>query len=142
MGAGYIHKCTKCGYSVSTSGPWEFYRDSKGNRKPYGHPAPISKEAEKRGIYGLSGIVYCPNCDKVFDLVLVEFKEPSHDELHNSFYMWLGMYEPKDDFKKEGAVKCPECGSTNLILKPREDREVICPRCKEGKLRGTIRWIS
>jgi len=55
MGAGYSHRCNKCGYSVSTSGPWEFYRDNKGERRHYGHPVPFSDEARKRGIHGLYG---------------------------------------------------------------------------------------
>lgn len=139
MGAGYVHKCNKCGYSVSTSGPWEFYRDSKGKRKPYGHPVPMSEEARQRGIYGLSGELYCPNCDEVFDLILVEFKEPSQDSLS----VWGGMCEPIDEFKdEEGAVKCPKCGNRNLILGPMEDREATCPRCKYGKLVGKMEWIS
>jgi len=45
-----------------TSGPWEFYRDEEGRRKPFGNPVPISKGAAERGIYGLSGKLYCPNC--------------------------------------------------------------------------------
>ena len=138
MGAGFIHKCDKCGYSVSTSYPWEFYRDSKGKRKPYGHPVPTSEEARQCGIYGLSGEVYCPNCDKTFDLILVEFKEVSQDSLS----VWGSRCEPKDEFKKEGAVKCPECGGINLILEPVENREVTCPRCNKGKLVGHMEWIS
>lgn len=138
MGSQYIHKCDKCGYSVRTSGPWEFYRDSKARRKPYGHPVPRSKEAKERGIYGLSGNIYCPNCDKVFDLILIEFKKASHDSLS----VWFGMCEPKDKLKKRAAVKCPECGNTNLILGHKEDRKVSCPRCKEGKLLSKMEWIS
>jgi len=138
MGAGYIHECDKCGYSVSTSGPSEFYRDSTGERKPYGHPSPISKEAKKCGIYGLSADLYCPNCDKNFDLILVEFKKPSKDGIG----VWTGGCEPKDEFKGKNAVKCPKCGSTNLVLGPDEDRKITCPRCKEGRLVGKMEWIS
>ncbi len=138
MGAGYRYKCDTCGYSVSTSGPWEFYRDSKGNRKPYGHPSPASEEAKQRGIYGLSGVLYCPKCDKTFELVLVEFMKPSQDSLS----LWWGRCEPRDEFKQEGVVKCPKCDSTNMILEPAEGGEVVCPRCKEGKLLGEMEWIS
>jgi hypothetical protein len=60
MGSWYKLKCDNCGYSVNTSGPWEFYRDSEGKRKPYGHPVPTSKEAEESGIHGLTGELYCP----------------------------------------------------------------------------------
>lgn len=88
MGAGYIHKCDKCGYTVHTSGPWEFYRDSNGERKEYGHPTPFSKEAELCGISGLSGELYCPKCDQVWDLVLVEYKSP----IKEGFLVWSGKY--------------------------------------------------
>ena len=76
MGAHYTYRCEACGHEVSTSGPWEFYRDEQGRRQAYGHPVPCSKEAARRGVYGLSGELYCPTCDRVFDLVLVEFKQP------------------------------------------------------------------
>ena len=138
MGAGFRHKCDKCGYSVFTSGPWEFYRDSKGNRKPYGHPVPTSEEAKQRGIYGLSGELYCPRCDKTFDLILVEFTRSSRDSLS----VWVGRCELRDEFKQEAAVKCPYCDSTYMILGAAEGVEVVCPRCKEGKLLGEMEWIS
>jgi len=130
MGVGYIHKCDKCDYSVHTSGPWEFYRDDKGERKSYGHPVPISEEAAVRGIHGLSGDLYCSNCDKVFDIVLVEFEKPVKD----SFLVWNGKYN-----KKESTMKCPECNNTNLIFGC--EKEIICPRCKKGKLICKIAWI-
>lgn len=138
MGAGYIHKCDKCDFSVHTSGPWEFYRDDKGRRKAYGHPDPISEEAESNGIYGLSGNLYCPDCNKTFDLILVEFKKASMDGLS----VWSNKCEPKDEYKQDDAVKCPDCGNKNLILEYNENMEVICPKCKEGKLVGKMEWIS
>jgi DNA-directed RNA polymerase subunit M/transcription elongation factor TFIIS len=138
MGAGFRYKCDRCGYSISTSGPWEFYRDVKGNRKPYGHPVPTSEEAKERGIYGLSAELYCPKCAKTFDLILVEFTRPSRDSLS----VWAGGCEPRDEFKRKDTVKCPECGGTNMILAPTEGEDVVCPSCKEGKLLGDMRWIA
>ena len=95
MGAGYDFKCNCCGYRFSTSGPWEFYRNLKGQRKLYGHPSPVSVEAQLHGIYGLSGELYCLRCDKVFDLILVEFQRPAVE----SFLVWSGSCEPKDEYK-------------------------------------------
>jgi DNA-directed RNA polymerase subunit M/transcription elongation factor TFIIS len=138
MGTGYTYKCDRCGYAVSTSGPWEFYRDSKGNRKPYGHPVPTSQEAKERGIYGFSGDLYCPKCDKIFDVVLVEFTGP----LRDYFAAWAGWREPRDEFKEEGGVKCPECHVTNMIWDTSEAEKVVCPRCKEGILHGEVIWIA
>ncbi|MFC2000397.1 hypothetical protein ACFLXE_06545 [Chloroflexota bacterium] len=138
MGASYLHKCSACSYSLRTSGPWEFYRDKKGERKDYGHPRTTSREAEKRGIFGLSGELYCPTCDGTFDLILVEFKKPARDSLS----VWGGRCEPKDEFYDEGAVRCPECGNIDLVLGPAEDMELTCPRCKEGQLIGEMEWVS
>lgn len=134
MATFYVHECDKCSYSVETSGLHEFYRDDEGSRKPYGHPIPMSQEAAKRGVCGLSAALYCPKCDKVHDLVVVEFKEPPKDSLS----MWLGQTEPTDEFKKEGAVKCPDCGNPDLVLGTDEDREVLCPSCTDGKLIASL----
>jgi len=138
MGAGFKHICSSCGYSIETSGPWEFYRDRGGNRHPYGHPCPVSDTAAESGIYGLSGEVYCPTCDKVFDVVLVEFKEPSQ----NTLSVWSGRCEPAEKFKKKGAVQCPQCGDSHLILGPEMETKSLCPRCQKGVLEGTVVWIS
>jgi len=138
MGASYTHKCDKCEYSVNTSGPWEFYRDDEGTRKPYGHPGPGSEEAAKRGISGLSSKLYCPSCDKVSDLIVVEFKNPSFESL----YVWAGKCEPLDKYKREGAVRCPHCDNQRLILESDKHGDVPCPRCTEGILRVKMNWIS
>jgi len=138
MGAVHSHTCNKCGYSVTTSGPWEFYRDGEGERRWFGHPLPLSDEAKKRGIYGLFGTLYCPSCDETFDRILVEFKKPSHDFLS----VWLGKCEPLDEFKQKGAVRCPRCGGLNLVLGAMKDREIACPRCIEGKLVGRVEKIT
>ena len=112
MGAWYTHKCDNCDYEVHTEGPWEFYRDKKGRRKMYGHPGPASQEAADCGIAGLTGRLYCPECDKVSEVVLVEFKKPAGKSLE----VWGGMAEPLDEYKKEDAVKCPKCGNTKLVF--------------------------
>jgi len=138
MGVGYLLKCDVCQYSVETSGPWEFYRDYKGRRHEYGHPCPKSEEAEQRGIYGLFGELYCPKCDKVVNVVLVEFTEPISD----SYKVWSGRCEPKDIYKKEDAVKCPKCKNTHLILSPDNDHPQSCPKCKRGSLIGSGVYIS
>jgi DNA-directed RNA polymerase subunit M/transcription elongation factor TFIIS len=138
MGAGFAFTCGKCGYTVQTSGPWEFYRNAKGERKDYGHPSPRSKEAERQGVYGLSGELYCAHCDKVFDVILVEYKEPAREALG----VWTGGCEPKDEYKDPDAVKCPQCGSTALVLEPEEGQGIPCPRCKEEQMVGEMAWIS
>lgn len=129
--------CDVCGYTISTLGPWEFYRDANGERKLYGHPVPISEEAARGGIHGLSGIVYCSVCDRSFDLILVEFKEPCY----RSLLVWAGQCEPKDEYKKEDTVKCPFCGNTRLVFCDREDADMRCPWCGKGRLVARMEWI-
>ncbi len=138
MGAGYVHKCDRCGHSVETSGPWEFYRDAEGKIKEYGHPGPVSREAEDAGVYGFTAILYCPTCDKTFEAVLVEFKEPC------KFVpgAWTGRCEPKEEFTRPNAVKCSQCGKVDLLLGPAKENPPTCPRCKQGKLVGQMEWIS
>ncbi len=138
MGAWYSHKCDNCSYEVQTDGPWEFYRDKNGKRKPYGHPIPCSTEAEESGIAGLSGSLYCSKCDHVSEMILVEFKKPTNEKLH----VWDGRLEPEDKYKKEGAVKCPKCGNTDLLFGENNEIEFKCPRCKKGKFKSTMTMIS
>ena len=137
MGAGFVHKCMRCGYQVSTSGPWEFYRDDEGNREPYGHPVPRSAEARQHGIAGLSGKLYCARCDRVFDVVLVEFEAPSQ----NAAAVWARYQRLQDEFRLEDSVSCPECRSATLILGPAKNA-VLCPHCETGNLVGRMARIS
>jgi len=137
MGASYIHECDKCGYTFHTSGSWEFYRNREGKLIKFGHPIPISEEAKTLGIKGLYGEMYCYICDKVRRIILAEFKNPPND----SISMWMGRCEPEEKYKKEGAIKCTKCGNENLILEM-EKEGIFCPRCKEGKIKGRLEWIS
>ena len=138
MATGFTHTCSNCSYSVSTSGPHEFYRDADGVRKPYGHPAPFSDEARERGIYGLSGALYCAKCDEVFDVILVEFEEPAQ----NDIMVWGGRCTPKQGYRGRRVIKCPKCTIRNLILIRQEGEEPMCPRCRRGRLIGRAEWIS
>ena len=138
MGAGYRMKCNNCDFSIATSGPWEFFRDEKGKQHDFGHPSPVSEEAAQRGVYGLYGKLYCPTCNKVVTVILVEFKEPCRDALS----LWSGQCEPLEKYLEEDAVKCPKCKNKDLILEPDNDHAVSCPKCKKGFLLGEMEWIS
>jgi hypothetical protein len=138
MGAGVLIRCSKCEFSVTTSGPWEFYRNWIGRRKPYGHPASISWWAERRGIYGFSEILYCPHCDETFDVILSEFKKPIKDSLS----AWGMLIKLSEECKEEKKAQCPKCGNRDMIFSPGESDEISCPRCKEGKLEGVPKYKS
>ncbi len=138
MGAGYTLHCNACNYSVETSGPWEFYRDENGRCHEYGHPVPVSEAAAERGVYGFFGKLYCSTCDKVVDVILVEFKEPCRDH----YLIWLGDHEPQEKYLDEDAVRCPVCENRFLILEPDNDHAPSCPRCGKGVLIGGMEWVS
>jgi len=90
-------ECSSCGYTVRTSGPWEFYRDASGQRQLYGHPRAgpmmtrksIMKIRDKARrhemlthfeswlkrqpsltVDGFSENLYCRRCDEVKDVVV------------------------------------------------------------------------
>lgn len=138
MGAQNSFTCGECGYTVTTSGPWEFYRDEDGARHPYGHPGPASREARERGVWGLSAELYCPDCDEVHDIVVVEFVEPVSDARD----VWMRNYTPRQEFQRPGGVRCPGCGGTFMLLGPEGAPPVDCPRCGSVSMTGKQDWIS
>ena len=137
MGASFSHQCDNCGYTVNTSGPWEFYRDKNGVKKPYGHPVPTSKEAEDNGIKGLYGTFYCSKCDKTFESIIVEYKKSTKHSLD----VWGGMAEPLDEYKNL-ILKCPDCGNIDLLTDASNEKLINCPKCKKGKFIGMMEWIA
>ena len=132
MGEYYEHACNQCSYFVATSGPWEFYRDDKGKREFYGHPSPLSEEAIKRGVWGMSADLFCPHCGVLYDIIVVEFREPQADKAS----AWKAYLNRDEQITSGDITKCPGCGETDLVLEPLEEREVSCPHCKKGKLMG------
>lgn len=136
MGAAFIWRCDKCGHTVRTNGPWEFYRDKNGKRKFFGHPFPVSEEAVEAGIAGLSAVLYCPVCDRTTNRIIVEYETPT-DELS----VWIDGVKPQDKYLKPDAVKCRKCGNSKLLL-DEAGVEVQCPKCGEGKLHCAMEWIS
>ena len=128
MGTGYFHHCSHCSFSLSTSGPWEFYRDEEGNRQAYGHPIPLSPEAEERGIWGYSAEIYCLQCMELQETILVEWGDPREED--------FPLQEIPDT-----PPTCPICQSKKVIFEASR-RELPCPQCKKGTLKGEVEWIS
>lgn len=117
-------QCTSCSHEVKTSGSHEFYRDGHGNRKPYGHPIPISFEASVYGVKGYSALKYCITCDQVRDVILTELETPN--DHHRINFRNL----PKTTFNS----MCEECGGelSNSL------DGVKCPRCNDGYFKKLI----
>ena len=126
MPAGYIHLCHQCGYEVNTSGPWEYYLDNQGNRQPYGHPIPLTEEAEAQGISGYTAQVYCSTCGKTVEVIWEKWDYP------NQF--------PGPEELKNPPPCCPQCQNADLVLDPVPG--VMCPKCQQGNLQGELDYIS
>ena len=130
--------CNNCDLSVHTYGPWEFYRNSKGVLRHYGHPTPNSKTARKAGIYGLAGNYFCLSCGKLVEVILVEFKTPCYDAAK----AWSGDIEPKDEYKNVRNSNCPNCGGEKVVQSIPDDDEINCPKCKIGIIKSCIHIIT
>lgn len=125
--------CDTCGYGFETSGLHEFYRDSNGDLRDYGHPLASSKEAKEAGISGFYAKAWCLHCDKHVDVVVREFAHPvGRDEA-----IWTPGALPE----KEVTVVCPECGDHSPVMGDVPlGKTFPCPKC-DGTIHAQIvRW--
>lgn len=125
----YVHTCNHCGFTIYTSGLWEFYRDSKGKFKSYGHPMPTSIEAEESGIHGLYGNYYCLDCQKNTESIVLESKFPVFEKSA----LWTVKVQPIPPYGKGYRPQCVHCGGKRIFLAP---GNIPCPKCGEGILEG------
>ena len=109
-------KCERCGFTVETSGPHEFYRDDNVELLPYGHPTVGSEEAEEKGVKGFYICGYCIQCDSAKVIIIREFNSPIHN--------WHCHILDNNEVKSFKPI-CGECG-TRLIL---DFFEKPCPKC-------------
>jgi hypothetical protein len=130
----YVHTCNSCGYQIATTGGWEFSRNTDSEVVRLKHPV----ESEKTEIYGLCADMYCIDCKSIRDIILVEFKKPECD----TFLVWSGRCEVKDEYKNVINPRCNVCGGNNLILTGEENKKVLCPQCEKSYLISTIEAIS
>jgi len=132
MPFGYVWKCNHCDNTIRTSELWEFFRDSSGTLKKYGHPGTHSKRAAEAGVKGFYFEGYCPTCRSVHNAVIVEFSEPQPGSLGACL-----AFENPDIKHQEFDPVCDTCGEKlidNLENEP-------CPNCG-GKLEESARYMS
>ncbi|KNY25489.1 hypothetical protein [Pseudobacteroides cellulosolvens] len=151
MGSSYCFECNNCEHKFFTSGPWEFRWNKSGKIEYCGH---LLGNRVKQGVDGLSGHLFCVNCDTVSEIILLEYKKRvftnlevwgkhtelkpgySHEE-YKQFLKW-GKYDfklkaPKNNPDKK--IRCPHCDITNLLfLVPYRPFESDCPKCHIGKI--------
>ena len=131
MPTGLIYKCNNCHFEVTVSSGWEYYIDSNGNRKRYGH-LDRSDEAKQAGVKGFTAEWYCRKCQKVTEAIIAEFSSSCNGSLDAC----LTYSHPGVEHKYFLAV-CGECGSVlveNLNGLP-------CP-CGKGKFKESGRFMS
>jgi hypothetical protein len=116
MGGLYYWECTYCTNEIKLHVGFEFYRDAKGQLRPYGHPTPISADAKYFGIKGYYSELYCPKCRKIKNVIVLEYEEPNG---------WDKRIIDIEDEDKH----CIVCGSI-LLEKPEDLNE--CPNCNTG----------
>jgi predicted RNA-binding Zn-ribbon protein involved in translation (DUF1610 family) len=132
MPTGFIYKCNNCGEAVTLSGLFEYYIDESGRRKRYGH-LNQSDKAKQNGVMGFSVEWYCCKCQKVREVVVVEYSSPRNDPLDSC----LAYSDPAVEHKYFLAV-CNKCNSVlveNLNGLP-------CPKCGIGKFKESGRFMS
>ena len=138
MGQGFPLECNVCGAKHEPSGPWEFYRDARGELQDYGHPTPKSKEAEAAGIHGFFAEMYCMACGDLRNIILEEYEEPVASALD----LLTGDSRPTIKYRDEDDPACPVCATRGLILRPEPLADIPCPQCEDGQLQLVGSWIS
>lgn len=132
MPFGYVYHCNKCSHEVTVSSGWEFYIDSNGIRKKYGHLG-RSDEAKHAGVKGITAEWYCRKCQKVKEAMVAEFSSPRNGPLDAAL-----AYNDPDVEHKDFLAICDTCG-TALV----EDMNNLpCPKCGVGKFIESGRFMS
>lgn len=125
MGSYLDYACGFCGFEVSIGGPEEFYL-AGAERRTYGHPDPVSAEAQARGVDGFWMTLWCPGCQAAKRLVTAEFEEPAEP-----LEAWTGRARMKPGYPAS-AERCPECAE--LLDDQIPGPEAACPTCKRAPL--------
>ena len=133
MATFFTSLCDTCGYGFESSGLHEFYRDSSGDLKDYGHPLPSSKEAKEAGGLGLYARAWCMTCDKHVGVIVREFEHP----LGPDDSVWARRAVPD----KQVAVVCPACGDSNPVMGDTPlGMDFPCPKCGGTIHVEKVRW--
>lgn len=148
MPACYDYTCDHCSHTFATNGTWRYTRDRwSGKETPYGDPHAWDPYVERFGfkrlrVTHLRALVYCPACDANHDLIVKDFSRPFPYYLREDLFIFGGKkvlhLKETNKYKGKKPLPCPSCGGMDLVLAPWEEREIACPRCKIGRMRGSM----
>ncbi len=124
-------RCSECGYSVGTSGPWHFILDEHGNRNYLKTPPSDSEPKAPYNGVGSYAHMYCSTCDETYGILLSEVIGPRlgrmPESLRNRFEL----------ARHDGL--CPICGDDATLLHNQSgDTHVLCPHCNKGTFHGEV----
>jgi Zn finger protein HypA/HybF involved in hydrogenase expression len=133
MPFGFIWKCNKCEYSVTTSGLYFYFVDKTGLRKRYGHLG-RSEEAKESGISGFTVEWYCSKCHSLREAVVLQFDHPQNGPVAAFMEYWNNLKSENKDFE----IVCPKCGAELFD----DLKGFPCPKCEKGKFKEDGRFMS
>ncbi|MDP4177373.1 MAG: hypothetical protein Q8900_03415 [Bacillota bacterium] len=128
-------QCNECKYKFTTSGLYGFRNDrDKGIVK---FSLSLRHNEVKNGVDGISAILYCKNCDKVVNLILLEYKTTVYkfDNLYNCSVDLKPGYT-YENFKKimndnsRGFYKYGQCWTLTEKMSAalEKEKKQVCPK--------------
>ena len=121
----YLYQCDRCDADVEIVLAREFRLDSEGRREDYEYPAPDVYEWPPKRVAGLWSRLWCPQCRRNREHVLVELDEAAEHPVQ----AFLAAEAQHMTGAESGP--CPECGVKLLVTLD----EAPCPHCSDGTLR-------
>ncbi len=121
----YLYQCDRCEADIEIVLAREFRRDSDGRRVDYEYASPDLYEWPPKRVAGLWSRLWCPQCRRNREHVLVELDQPAEHPVQ----AFLAAEARKLTGAESGI--CSECGSGLLL----ELEGLQCAACAAGHMR-------
>jgi hypothetical protein len=120
----YVYQCDHCRRDLEITLCREFQQEPDGTPSDYHYPDPDLYEWPPRKVAGLWSRLWCPACQRVRPLVVVQLDEPAEHPVQAFLAAEARGYTGME------TGPCPECGATLEV----EIEDGPCPECGQGKL--------